>query len=162
MVAEMARKRPLSANDVADWFVNRADRDGEAITAPVVQRLIFLAQAWFLANKGRPLFADDFQAWATGPVAPSVFERFEGYPYDNLPQIENARAITGEKLELLEGVQERYGCYKAWKLDEIVQEEGGPWEKARGRRSPEAHCDAVIGKDAIKGFYGVKIGNAWA
>lgn len=58
MDEDMARKL-LCANDYADWFINRADRSsGEVITPNVVQRLDYLAQAWHLANKGRPFGPD--------------------------------------------------------------------------------------------------------
>ncbi len=160
---EMPSKRPLSANDIADWFINAIDRDaGDVITPLMVQKLVFFAQAWFLANKGRPLFADDFQAWASGPVIPAMFERFEHYAYTNLPQIENARQVTGEKLELLDGVQERYGCFKAGKLEQLVKEPGGPWAQLRNGLAPGDASSSIVGKDQIKKFYGQKIDKTWA
>ena len=46
---DMARK--IDAHDVADWFINRIDRRmGEVITTDVVHRLLYFAQAWYLAN----------------------------------------------------------------------------------------------------------------
>lgn len=128
----------------------------------MVQRLVYFAQAWFLANTGRALFEDEFEAWATGPVAPSVFERFEHAAFEHIPFIDNVRSITDNKLECLEAIQERYGFYKAKKLDELSQESGGPWEKTRGKLAPEVRCNSVITKDAMKRFYGEKIGKSWA
>ena len=159
---EMPSKRPLSANDIADWFINATDGDaGNVITPLMVQKLVFFAQAWFLANKGRPLFTDDFQAWASGPIIPALFERFENFAYTNLPPIENARQVSGEKLELLNGVQERYGCFNAGKLEQLVQESGGPWSKCRAGLGPGDASSTVITKDAIKKFYGQKIDKTW-
>lgn len=159
---DMARKRPFSANDYADWFINMTDRgSGEVITPLMVQRLLYFAQAWHLANKGRPLFAEEFEAWATGPVIRSVFERFQYASFECVPVIDNAREITGEKLGLLEAVREEYACYQPTKLNTLSQEPGGPWEEARGARAPEAACDTIITKDAMKRFYGAKIGKSW-
>jgi uncharacterized phage-associated protein len=159
---DMGRPRPLDANDVADWFINVIDRQaGEVITTLEVQRLVFFAQAWHLANTGRPLFADDFEAWSTGPVAPNVFERFRDFTYSTVPAMEQAREVKGQKLDLLLQVQDEYGCYRGRKLDELSREPGGPWEKARGGISEVAACDAVIAKDAIRKFYGAKIGKSW-
>ena len=159
---DMPKKRPLSANDVGDWFINAIDRaSGDVITPLMVQRLIYFAQAWYLANTGNALFDDEFEAWATGPVATSVFGRFEHAAFEHIPFIDNVRSITGTKLECLEAIQERYGVYKAQKLDELSQEAGGPWEKARGKLAPEARCNTVITKDAMKRFYGEKIGKSW-
>lgn len=160
---DVAKKRPLSATDVADWFINRIDRqEGEVITALMVQRLVYFAQAWFLANKGRPLFADDFEAWPTGPVVRSIFERFENFAYANVPAMDVVREIKGEKLDLLEDIHERYGCYRVKKLEELSQEEGGPWQTSRGSLAPEVGSSNVIPKYEIKKFYGAKIGKVWA
>lgn len=47
----------VSALELSGWFVNAADRDaGEAITHLKVQKLVYYAQAWFLANFDRPIF----------------------------------------------------------------------------------------------------------
>ena len=63
MLEIMARNRPIDANDVADWFINRVDRPaGATITPAIVQKLVFLAQAWHLANTCRPMFRDEFEA----------------------------------------------------------------------------------------------------
>lgn len=155
---DMARARPLSANDYADWFINAVDRkSGEHITTLVVQRLLFLAQAWYLANTGRPLFADEFQAWSTGPICLAVFERFEYYTYDTIPEMPPTRVIRGEKLALIEQIREKYSRYSEDELEAIVQVERGPWKMARGGISASAACDVVIGKDEIRKFYGEKI-----
>lgn len=159
----MPRKRPLSATDIADWFINAVDRSaGDVITPLMAQRMIYFAQAWYLANTGRALFVDEIQASASGPVAPTLFKRFEHAAFENIPFIDNARAISGDKLVLLQGIQEKYGCYKAAKLDELSQEKGGPWEKSRGKLPPEVRCETVISKEAMKTFYGKKIGKSWS
>jgi len=162
MLEIMARK-PITANDVADWFINRVDRNGgDIITPEVVQRLVYFAQAWYLANTGRPMFKDEIQAWATGPMVPSIFERFEHLAAASLPDIENAREIRGDRAELLEQVQEEYGSYSRRKLGELAREEGSPWHQMRQGLAPEAHSERVIEKDGMKKFYGAKISKAWA
>lgn len=159
---DMSRTRPLDANDIADWFINAVDRQaGEVITTLEVQRLVFFAQAWYLANTGRPLFEDDFEAWSTGPVAPSVFERFKDFTYSTVPAIERARYVRGRKLELLQQVHNEYGCYRGRKLDEISREAGAPWDMTRGKISAVAACASVITKNAIRKYYGEKIGKNW-
>lgn len=160
---EMAKKRPLSADDVADWFINKAVKQpGEVITPLETQRLVYFSHAWYLANKGLPLFADEFEAWATGPIVRSTFARFENFSFTNLPEMKTERIIKGDKLEMLEEIWERYGCYKGRKLDEMSREPGGPWETARGKLAPEAASDTVISNESIKKHYGEKIGKAWA
>lgn len=155
----MARK--IDVHDVADWFINRIDRQmGDIITTNVVQRMLYFAQAWYLANTGHEMFEADFEAWGTGPVIPAVYERFENINAVSLPDIENSRIIKGSKLEMLELIQRDYGCYLPFKLDELAKESGGPWEVARRGLAPLAPCTNVIDKDALKQFYRAKIQNA--
>ena len=118
---DMARK--IDAHDVADWFINRIDRRmGEVITTDVVHRLLYFAQAWYLANTGHEMFEEEFEAWGTGPIIPAIYERFERMDVASLPDIENSRTIKGSKLEMLECIQRDYGCYMPFKLDELAKE----------------------------------------
>ena len=43
-----------------------------------LQKLCYYAQAWSLAWTEQPLFEEDFQAWANGPVAPVLFAQHRG------------------------------------------------------------------------------------
>ncbi len=150
--------RPLFANDYADWFVNVTDRAaGGLITLPMVHKLIYFAQAWYLANKNRTLFDEDFVAWLQGPTLKSVQDRFASFRYTAIPEIERTRLIKGEKLELTEGMQERYGRYSALGLKTLAKEAGEPWEQARMGSSAESHCGEIIPRDAIRRFYAQKL-----
>lgn len=159
---DMAKKRPLSANDIADWFINMVDREaGDTITHSEVQKLVFFAQAWFLGNKGRELFAEDFEAWASGPVCRAIHDRFGGMASQTIPAIDGARVVDGEKLELLRGVHAEYACFRSGKLEEFSKEPGGPWAAARGAIASEAGSTVIITKDSLRRFYGEKIGKTW-
>ena len=156
---DMARK--IDAHDVADWFINRIDRRmGEVITTDVVHRLLYFAQAWYLANTGHEMFEEEFEAWGTGPIIPAIYERFEHMDVASLPDIENSRTIKGSKLEMLEFIQRDYGCYMPVKLDELAKEPGGPWHTARKGLAPLAPSDKIIPKAAMKSFYREKIKDA--
>ena len=48
------------------------------MTTMKLQKLCYYAQAWSLAWDGVPLFEEDFQAWANGPVCPKLFVRHKG------------------------------------------------------------------------------------
>ncbi len=159
----MAKSRPLSANDVADWFINRVDRSAiETITLHDILNLVFFAQAWHLANTGRALFQDEIEAWALGPTVPSVFARFENMSATSIPQIETQRVIKGQKLEILEGVAGEYDGYKTRKLRELACVDDGPWAQQRMGLAPEAASDRIIAKSEMKKFYGQKIEKFWA
>lgn len=138
-----------TALDIAKWFINATDREsGDAITHLKVQKLLYYAQGWSLAYLGKPLFSEDMQAWAHGPVAVSVWEYFRDCGYQAIQEQKMTRKITGDTVRLLESVNDKYGMYFAKALEKKTHEEM-PWKKARGNLPHEARCTTVISKDDI-------------
>ena len=43
-----------------------------------LQKLCYYSQAWSLVWDDSPLFEEDFQAWANGPVCPELFFKTQG------------------------------------------------------------------------------------
>lgn len=39
-----------------------------------LQKLCYYSQAWHLAWTGNPIFEEDFEAWANGPVCPEFID----------------------------------------------------------------------------------------
>lgn len=48
------------------------------MSAMKLHRLLYYSQAWHLAWEGKPLFDDEIQAWANGPVVASIYELHRG------------------------------------------------------------------------------------
>lgn len=64
----------LTAADVAEYILAKQGR----MSAMKLHRLLYYSQAWHLAWEGKPLFDDEIQAWANGPVVASVYELHRG------------------------------------------------------------------------------------
>lgn len=144
---------PYTALDIAKWFVNATDREsGDDITHLKVQKLIYYAQGWALALVGEPLFKEDLQAWAHGPVAPSVWNEYREYGYAPLPPTKSRKKIDSRTIRLLESVNENYGIYTAKKLEKMTHKEM-PWIEARGDDPPEVRSTAPISKKTMKKFF---------
>jgi uncharacterized phage-associated protein len=77
-----------SAMAVANAFISRA-KEGKlpALTPMKLQKLLYFAQSWSLAQEGEALFDDFFCRWKYGPVIPSLYHDFKEY---------GANAITGQ------------------------------------------------------------------
>ena len=71
----------VTPNKVADWFIHFAHEVGDPITNLKLQKLVYYAQAWYLALHGKRLFPAEFQAWVHGPVCHSLYQRFRGYAW---------------------------------------------------------------------------------
>jgi uncharacterized phage-associated protein len=135
------------ALDIAKWFINATDREsGDAITHLKVQKLLYYTQGWAMAFFEKPLFEEDFQAWAHGPVAPSVWSHFRDAGYSALPEQKITRRFPRNITELLEAVNDKYGIYTAKRLERMTHSET-PWKNARHDLPPEARCTNIILKD---------------
>ena len=147
---------PIGAKAVARWFVNHADRDsGEAITQLKLQKLVFYADAWFLANFDRPLIKEDFEAWAHGPVVRSLYAKYRNKGWEALAP--EAGPVVPQGVEkYLEAVFEEYGQFSAKKLEKMTHSEE-PWLSARGDLPPEAASSTKISKISMRNYYGGKI-----
>lgn len=139
---------------VANWFVNNlSDHEaGEVVTHLQVQKLLYFAQAWHMMVLGKPLFAEDMQAWPHGPVVPSVWHEFKAYGWQPIVPGRSYEGIEEDSLNVLEQVRAVYGSFGAKKLEAMTHSER-PWIEARGSRAPEERCEELISKKSILGYY---------
>lgn len=141
-------------HQVADWFLNAVDRSaGDLITHLKLQKLVYYAQAWSLALLERPLFDEDVQAWAHGPVVPSLWRRFRAHGFDPLPPAADTPSFDPETEALLADVMHAYGEHSARALEDLTHSEE-PWRAARGSLPPEARCTTPISMEHMRTFYG--------
>lgn len=142
---------------IGNWFLNQADRDsGEAITHLKLQKLVYYAEAWFLANFDRTLIDENLQAWAHGPVSPTLYSKYRDKGWDALPP-ERPRALPDDLTGFLAEIYEQYGQFGAKRLEALTHKEL-PWKTARGDLPPEAKCTTPIDRLLMRNFYGAKIG----
>lgn len=146
---------PYTASDIANWFLGAIDRDaGDAITHLKLQKLIYYAQAWSLAlpKRGYPLFDEDLQAWAHGPVAESVFRDHKGNSWDALPAPDKVPEIAPDDEAHLQEILSVFGEFSAKQLERMTHNED-PWLVTRGDLPPEARSNAPIDKGLMAAFY---------
>ena len=89
------------AQDVAHFFLSKIDvESGEVITHLKLQKLIYYAQAWFLAFFARPLFHDSFEAWQHGPVVRKLYFHYKDFGFNPLPKVDvlAKNAFTAEEI----------------------------------------------------------------
>lgn len=63
----------------ANEFIRLAKEDGAPVDQLKLQKLLFYAQAWFLAMRDRALFDSAIKAWPWGPVVPEVYSETRSY-----------------------------------------------------------------------------------
>ncbi|WP_142848468.1 Panacea domain-containing protein [Telmatospirillum sp. J64-1] len=112
----MAAAAVESVFDVAYWFIDRALEDNEYLQPQKMQRLLYLAQAYFaVAHHGRPLMPATFVALEVGPVEPNVYRAFElgRPPMEVRPMAENVR-------HFLDSIWRRFGSHSADHLTRVL------------------------------------------
>jgi uncharacterized phage-associated protein len=139
--------------EIGNWFLCSIDRDaGDSITHLKLQKLVYYAQAWSLVLLERPLFEEDFEAWAHGPVAPSLYGEHKGFGWDSLPLPSVCNHLDDDAEELLTQVLDTYGQHSAKHLEALTHDEA-PWTDARGDLAPEVASSSVISKESMHVFY---------
>ena len=143
----------LAALSVANWMLVFSRKHGDSITNMKLQKLLYYAQAWHLAEMDSPLFEENLEAWIYGPVVMSVyreFKRFRATPID-AAGIKDVSCDDGLR-KFLEEIMRVFGGYSSYQLELMTHAED-PWRKARGDLSPTAASRNVIAHSDMKEYY---------
>ncbi|HEV7589462.1 MAG TPA: type II toxin-antitoxin system antitoxin SocA domain-containing protein [Longimicrobium sp.] len=142
-----------SALDVAAWFLNEIDRRaGDSITNLKLQKLVYYAQAWAVALLDHPLFDEDVEAWAHGPVVDHVYQEYKEFRYDTLPRSRRRFRFAPQELTVLQDVLAVYGEHSAKFLEKLTHEEE-PWRVAWGDRPTTSRSRQQISLSMMRRFY---------
>lgn len=120
------------AKSIANWFLERAKRDGRVLSIMSILKLAYIAHGWRLEMTGEPLFSNRIEAWQHGPVIPEVYSAFR--PQGIVPQtpLPDCPVPTDKgDVDFLEQIYKIYGHMSPFHLSELTHVPGGPWETAR-------------------------------
>lgn len=137
--------------DVARYVIKKCG----AMTTMKLEKLVYYCQAWSLGWDEVPLFEEEFEAWANGPVCPQLFNEHRGLFVvsenflSNLPDYN----FTDSEIETMNSVIEYYGDKEPQWLSELTHKEA-PWREARKGIPDGASCNNVISKDSMLQYYG--------
>ena len=157
MATPAATTPVLTASDVARYFLALAAEDGDLITNLKMQKLVYYAYVWTLIQNDRKLFGESIQAWANGPVVPSLYRKLREYGAGPIGEDflgteqeinDLVSRIPPDVLETLNGVYEQYMRMSAFELVTRTHNEL-PWKEARRGLAPTDRCDAPIRDEHI-------------
>ncbi|XSG83518.1 MAG: Panacea domain-containing protein [Methyloligella sp. ZOD6] len=144
---------PTSAAAAANEFLELGWNDEDRVP-PIdplkLQKLLFYANAWYLAYNGVPLFDEDFEAWPWGPVVRDIYA--ETSQYGRKPVAELVSELTvetaGQHLktrfhtprieneevrEFIRSVWDSHKQYTGIQLSNSTHAEGEPWNIIKER-----------------------------
>lgn len=135
-------------DDVAAALVRRTGR----ITTMKLQKLVFYCQAWHLAFTNTPLFPEEIQAWARGPVVPELYQQHRMmYEVSSWPTGQPDRLDATEQ-RTVSWVVDKYGDFSAEALSRMTHQEV-PWIVARGLADDGERSSEPISHDQMRAFY---------
>jgi uncharacterized phage-associated protein len=142
-----------NANAVADYILCKTRDAGDNLTNLKLQKLLYYAQAWYLAFYGEPLFDEPIEAWVHGPAQPRVYRRFKQYEWHPIAQEVCCPTFPGRKAQSVIGeVLQVYGDKTALQLEVLTHSEA-PWRHARGGIPDHQSSRAVISHESMMDFY---------
>jgi len=137
-----------SSLDVAQYILEKTG----PLTTIKLQKLVYYCQAWALVWDEEPIFEDEIQAWANGPVAPALFKAHQGmFKADRIEEGDSSRISVKHK-ETIDIVIRDYGDKSAQWLVELTHLED-PWKNARGGCPPGTFCTNVITHADMANYY---------
>ena len=130
----------------------------EEVTPLMLQKLLYFIQGIYLEIYGSPIFDEDCEAWAHGPVYPEVYELFKDFKYN---PIDDARfallegtkgALTDNEKKVIDLVTNTFGMYGGKVLERITHSEE-PWKHARRGCADGIPSNELLSKDEIMDYY---------
>lgn len=136
--------------DVARYILH----DQGEMTAMKLQKLCYYVQAWNLAWDDVPLFPEDFEAWANGPVCPALFAKHQGkftVRHGSFGDYDPG-ALTEAQMINVDQVLSDYGSITPFELSVMTHRER-PWREARGDTPPGERSNKIITKESMHDYY---------
>lgn len=119
-----------------------------------LQKLCYYAQAWSLVWDDKPLFDEEFEAWANGPVCRELFSKTQGmYSVSSEDEDGVIDNLNENEIDTINKVLEHYGEHNAQWLSQLTHLEE-PWNLARVGIPAGVGCDRIISKASMAMYYG--------
>lgn len=138
--------------DVAKYFIRLADEKEEGISNLKLQKLVYYAQGFYLALTGEPLFHEDIEAWAHGPVVPELYHEYKDFGREAItpdPKFNTYTRLTKDEVDHIEEIFDVFGQFSAWKLRNMTHEES-PWLKNEAEAG-------IISKRDLKEYFDTRV-----
>ena len=137
-----------SAWDVAKYILSRTG----PISTFMLQKLVYYCDAWSLGWFHTPLFEQEIQAWAKGPVVYELFNMHRGRYVVSDKEINSNHKLSDSEKRLIDNVLTVYANEDPeWLVDLTHSEE--PWIAARGDLPENDSSNNIIQKSAIEKYY---------
>lgn len=114
----------------AKYMLALAQSKGKILNATQLQKILFIAYGYYLANNTSNLLSESPKAWPFGPVFPRVQKKVNTESSHKLSDFENLPISNDEDItDLFNKLIEKYSKYTATSLSNWSHSVGSPWEQ---------------------------------
>jgi uncharacterized phage-associated protein len=150
---------------VANFLLDEAEKLNVHVTHLALQKLLFFAHAWHLAEYDVPLVRGLFQAWQFGPVLRTVYDSFRSARKNPIKiRAKKLDLATGQYVVCEEILDERARSLlisvlaaganlPTWYLSELTHMQGSPWDRVWSRACHEVNVGMKIPNALIRGYF---------
>lgn len=134
------RKPPYPAAAIANFFIDKKNKTNTDLTHLKLQKLLYYAQGWYMANFNERLFDEEIEAWRHGPVVRSIYRALSGSKNNQISNKINTvygsvygpqDIVESDKktIEFLNEFWELFSPLHAYTLANSTHQPGTPWHK---------------------------------
>lgn len=138
----------VSSHDVAAYILQK---QGE-MTTMKLQKLIYYCQAWSLVWDEEPLFNEEIEAWANGPVVRELYEKHKGWFKVSTWHWGNPSRLSRTQKNTVNSVLKYYGDKSSQWLSDLTHMED-PWKDARKGLTPTDRGFREISHSSMVEYY---------
>lgn len=123
-----------STLSIANYFITLGLEENKPITPMKLQKLVYFAHGFYLANFNKPLINESIQAWRYGPVIYTIYRVFKIYgnsPITNTVQFTpdiKEQELPSEVKDFLQEVWDLLKEYDAIQLSNLTHVRKSPWD----------------------------------
>lgn len=127
-----------TAIQVAKYLIDKSNNESDSeprkkLTNIKLQKILYYAQGWYLANFGKPLFKDSIEAWKLGPAIKEVYAAYKSYGSKTIDEkiaSDDLEKIASDDKVFLDKLWDVYKDFSANDLITATHNEK-PWKEAR-------------------------------
>lgn len=155
----MVAKKVFSVQQIAQYFIWKANQEGRPITNKKLQKILYYAQAWSLVIRDNPLFKEKIEAWVHGPAVREIYSQYKKFGFNPIKEDISKNKLTFVSPEVgkfLNEVWKVYGSKDAGYLEYLSHSEK-PWQMAREGLDASKGSDNEITLESMREFYSNKL-----
>lgn len=138
--------------EICDYVLEYISKKHGTINVFKLNSLLYIMQASYLHYYNKPLFDEDFEAWMSGPILPSVWKKYKRFGGGSIISGDFQYNIKDEVMVFLNDIIEMFGeCSESNLSDMLISQKA--YKDAFELRIPNCSIMPVIENKAIKASF---------